>query len=209
MRRPPSTTSIRFETLPTPTALPPSPCYPTPHSRPSPSPCAPRQCYSDPAHFTLILVGNLSPSTLHPLLETYVASIPRPQPPLPALTRQTVKPLDVHFPSTPATGTLPLLVEEGCMVKITLPVTIGDPHTGTHEMRYHTTHGHTARGHGWKIPDIRYPQPLCAHLKGACFSCACCVCEGCGTRSPWGCVWTCWSVVCWRCCASSWGRCTR
>jgi hypothetical protein len=165
----------QVRTLATPTALSSLPPLSDPSLPPFSLPlCTPWQCYSDPAHFTLILVGNLSPSTLHPLLETYVASIPGPQPPQPAHTRQTVKPLDVHFPSTPATGTLPLLVEEGCMVKITLPVTIGDPHTGTHEMRYHTTHGHTARGHAWKMPDIHYAVP-CAHLKAACFSCTCCV----------------------------------
>mmetsp|Transcript_48705 Transcript_48705/g.115766 ORF Transcript_48705/g.115766 Transcript_48705/m.115766 type:complete len:1036 (+) Transcript_48705:39-3146(+) len=105
-----------------------------------------RRCFRDPSDFTLVLSGNLDESALLPLLEQYVASIPRPMPsppssvaaaaasplatstpsqPLLPTSRENLTPVEVAFPEERVEAQLyENMVDPLCCTQLTFPVRI-------------------------------------------------------------------------------------
>jgi predicted Zn-dependent peptidase len=82
--------------------------------------------FSDPAEFTVVLVGAFDEGKVRPMLEKYLGSIPPPKVPRPRITE--VKPVPFTFPAGVINKDLRVpMVEPMSMASITFPVNIPNP----------------------------------------------------------------------------------
>uniref|UniRef100_A0A7S0SIB4 Peptidase M16 C-terminal domain-containing protein n=1 Tax=Mantoniella antarctica TaxID=81844 RepID=A0A7S0SIB4_9CHLO len=87
--------------------------------------------FSDPAEFTVVLVGAFDEGKVRPMLEKYLGSIPPPKVPRPRITE--VKPVPFTFPAGVINKDLRVpMVEPMSMASITFPVNIPNPDYDTH-----------------------------------------------------------------------------
>ena len=84
------------------------------------------ECFVDPSHFTMVLVGAFDVEKILPLLEKYIGSIPRPIDSKEKLSR--VKPAPFEFPKKTVSKRVRLkMIEHQGVASLTFPVMIENP----------------------------------------------------------------------------------
>ncbi|KAF4371416.1 hypothetical protein F8388_001944 [Cannabis sativa] len=80
-------------------------------------------CFKDPSTFTVVIVGNIDPSTALPLILQYLGGIPKPPEPVLHFNRDDLRGLPFTFPRTIIREAVySPMVEAQCLVQICFPV---------------------------------------------------------------------------------------
>ncbi|KAF5748513.1 putative Mitochondrial-processing peptidase subunit beta mitochondrial [Tripterygium wilfordii] len=80
-------------------------------------------CFKDPSTFTVVVVGNVDPTSALPLILQYLGGIPKPSTPLLDLNRDDLKGLPVTFPRRIIREVVRSpMVEAQCSVQLSFPV---------------------------------------------------------------------------------------
>ncbi|OMO91640.1 hypothetical protein COLO4_18245 [Corchorus olitorius] len=80
-------------------------------------------CFKDPSTFTLVIVGNIDPTTAVPLILQYLGGIQKPPKPIFNLNGDCIKGLPYEFPKTTIREIVwSPMKEEQCMVRISFPI---------------------------------------------------------------------------------------
>ncbi|OMO91639.1 hypothetical protein COLO4_18244 [Corchorus olitorius] len=80
-------------------------------------------CFKDPSTFTLVIVGNIDPTTAVPLILQYLGGIQKPPKPIFHLNGDCIKGLPYEFPKTTIREIVwSPMKEEKCMVRISFPI---------------------------------------------------------------------------------------
>ncbi|KAK0571738.1 hypothetical protein LWI29_020838 [Acer saccharum] len=94
-------------------------------------------CFKDPSTFTVVIIGNIDPTTALPLVLQYLGGIPKPPEPILHFDRDKLKGLPFKFPTTMIREVVRSpMVEAQCSVQLCFPVELKNGRTMVEEIHY-------------------------------------------------------------------------